>query len=179
MAGFERISKCSMRHPHAALPMIAIPNRAGEIVLRMLPITLRRRCCRISTRTFPPAGHRAGRANCGKSTMVSLIPRFYDVCQAVSPRRRRPAPAPRLALQISIVPQDVFLFTAMCARTSCLATPTPARSTSSRQPRLPTHTNYHPAPDGYNTPIGERGLLSGGQRQRLSIARAVLKNTPS
>jgi ATP-binding cassette subfamily B protein len=124
-----------------------------------------------------------GPTGVGKSTMVSLIPRFYDVCGGqilLDGRDIRELTLESLRQQISIVLQDVFLFHGN-VRDNILF----GRQDASEEEVIAAakvanaHGFISSLSDGYDTLIGERGVkLSGGQKQRLSIARAVLKNAP-
>ena len=124
-----------------------------------------------------------GPTGVGKTTMASLIPRFYDVeggSVTLDGFDLRDLVLKSLRQQISIVRQDVFLFHGT-ARENILF----GRETATGQEMIEAATvaNAHEfitqLPDGYDTLIGERGVkLSGGQKQRLSIARAVLKDAP-
>jgi ATP-binding cassette subfamily B protein/subfamily B ATP-binding cassette protein MsbA len=124
-----------------------------------------------------------GPTGVGKTTMASLIPRFYDVESGVvtlDAHDLRHVTLKSLRRQISIVRQDVFLFHGT-ARENILF----GREDASDQEMVEAAeiANAHgfilQLPDGYDTLIGERGVkLSGGQKQRLSIARAVLKDAP-
>jgi ATP-binding cassette subfamily B protein/subfamily B ATP-binding cassette protein MsbA len=124
-----------------------------------------------------------GPTGVGKSTLVSLIPRFYDVSSGMitlDGRDIREYNLDSLRQQISIVLQDVFLFYGSVRDNLLFGRPD---ATSAEMIAAAQTANAHEfimrLPDGYDTLIGERGVkLSGGQKQRLSIARAVLKNAP-
>ena len=124
-----------------------------------------------------------GPTGVGKTTLASLIPRFYDVCEGsicLDGTDLRDLTLKSLRQQISIVSQDVFLFHGT-ARENILF----GRGDATEQEMIEAaeianaHEFITHLPDGYNTLIGERGVkLSGGQKQRLAIARAVLKDAP-
>jgi ATP-binding cassette subfamily B protein len=124
-----------------------------------------------------------GPTGVGKSTMVSLIPRFYDATSGVitlDGRDIRTIHLDSLRKQISIVLQDVFLFHGSVKENILFGRP---RATESEIVAAAVAANAHEfiekLANGYDTMIGERGIkLSGGQKQRLSIARAILKDTP-
>jgi ATP-binding cassette subfamily B protein len=124
-----------------------------------------------------------GPTGVGKSTLVSLIPRFYDVCSGaitLDGRDIREITLESLRQQISIVLQDVFLFYGTVSENILFGQP---HATEAEMIEAAKVANAHQfileLPDGYNTLIGERGIkLSGGQKQRLSVARAVLKDAP-
>ncbi len=124
-----------------------------------------------------------GPTGVGKSTLVSLIPRFYDVtCGTITLDGRdiREYTLESLRQQISIVLQDVFLFYGTVRENILFGRPdaTEAEMIAAAQ-AANAHEFIAQLPDGSDTLIGERGVkLSGGQKQRLSIARAVLKDAP-
>jgi len=124
-----------------------------------------------------------GPTGVGKSTLVSLIPRFYDVCRGVitlDGHDIRTLTLESLRRQISIVLQDVFLFHGTVRENILFGRPDASEAEVIAAAQIANaHTFICALPDGYDTLIGERGVkLSGGQKQRLSIARAVLKDAP-
>jgi ATP-binding cassette subfamily B protein/subfamily B ATP-binding cassette protein MsbA len=124
-----------------------------------------------------------GPTGVGKTTMASLIPRFYDVVEGsitLDGYDIRNLTFKSLRKQISIVLQDVFLFHGTARENILFGRP---GATDEEVIEAAKVANAHQfivqLPDGYDTIIGERGVkLSGGQKQRLAIARAVLKNAP-
>jgi ATP-binding cassette subfamily B protein len=124
-----------------------------------------------------------GPTGVGKSTLVSLIPRFYDVSageillDGTDLRRIRLADLRR---QISMVLQDVFLFYGSVRENILFGRPEADEAEIVAAAKAANAHDFIAAlPDGYDTLIGERGVkLSGGQKQRLSIARALLKDAP-
>ena len=124
-----------------------------------------------------------GPTGVGKSTLVSLIPRFYDVsCGSITLDGCdvRDLMLESLRQQISIVLQDVFLFHGT-VRENILFGRLDAteRDLIAAAKVANAHDFIMALSEGYDTMIGERGVkLSGGQKQRLSIARAVLKDAP-
>jgi ATP-binding cassette subfamily B protein len=124
-----------------------------------------------------------GPTGVGKSTLVSLIPRFYDVTGGairLDGRDLREYTLDSLRGQISIVLQDVFLFYGTVRQNLLFGRP---EATEEQMIAAAQAANAHQfiadLPEGYDTLIGERGVkLSGGQKQRLSIARAILKDAP-
>ena len=124
-----------------------------------------------------------GPTGVGKSTLVSLIPRFYDVTRGairLDGRDLREYKLDSLRQQISIVLQDVFLFYGTVRENILFGRPGASEEQVIAAAKVANaHDFIRQLPDGYDTLIGERGVkLSGGQKQRLSIARAVLKDAP-
>ena len=124
-----------------------------------------------------------GPTGVGKTTLASLIPRFYDVCEGsitLDGIDIRDLSLKSLRRQISIVTQDVFLFHGTVRENILFGR---SDATEEEMVHAAKVANAHEfivrLPNGYDTLIGERGVkLSGGQRQRLAIARAVLKDAP-
>jgi ABC-type multidrug transport system fused ATPase/permease subunit len=120
-----------------------------------------------------------GATGSGKTTLVQLIPRLYDVTEGallVDGADVRDVDAASLRAQIAVVNDDPFLFSATVAENIAYA-----RADASQEEielaarRAQAHDFIQRLPDGYETRVGERGLtLSGGQRQRVAIARAFL-----
>ena len=124
-----------------------------------------------------------GPTGVGKSTLVSLIPRFYDVSGGsilLDGRDVREYTLDSLRQQISVVLQDVFLFYGTIRENILFgqSSANEAEMISAAQ-TANAHAFILQLPNDYDTMVGERGIkLSGGQKQRISIARAVLKNAP-
>jgi ATP-binding cassette, subfamily B, bacterial len=133
-----------------------------------------------------PASHiiaLVGPTGVGKSTLVSLIPRFYDVSEGTicfDGKDIRSLTLESLRRQISIVLQDVFLFHGSVRENILFGRPDATEQDIISAAKVANaHSFIMALPEGYDTMIGERGVkLSGGQKQRLSIARAVLKDAP-
>jgi ATP-binding cassette subfamily B protein len=124
-----------------------------------------------------------GPTGVGKSTLVSLIPRFYDVTSGRIRLDRRDLheyTLDSLRQQISIVLQDVFLFYGTVRDNLLFGRPDASEAEIEAAAKAANaHDFITDLPNGYDTLIGERGVkLSGGQKQRLSIARAILKDAP-
>jgi ATP-binding cassette subfamily B protein len=122
-----------------------------------------------------------GPTGCGKTTLTTLIPRFYDVQAGtieLDGQDVHSVTLQSLRAAVGIVSQDTFLFSTTVAENIAFGTPeaTPEQIvTAARQAQA--HEFICDLPDGYDTVVGERGLsLSGGQRQRIAIARALLMN---
>ncbi len=124
-----------------------------------------------------------GPTGVGKTTLVSLIPRFYDRtegCITLDGRDLHDYTLESLRGQISIVLQDVFLFYGSVRENLLFGR---REAGEAEMVTAAVAANAHDfimeLPQGYDTLIGERGVkLSGGQKQRLSIARAILKDAP-
>lgn len=124
-----------------------------------------------------------GPTGVGKTTIISLIARFYDPVSGsitLDGKDLRSITLSSLRNQISIVLQDVFLFNGSVADNIAYGSKSATLDDIKRAAEIARADEFiNELPDGYNTLIGERGVtLSGGQKQRLSIARAVLRNTP-
>lgn len=124
-----------------------------------------------------------GTSGVGKSTLCSLIPRFYEVSGGritIDGTDIRSFTLKSLRNSIGIVQQDVYLFTGSVMDNIRYGRPnaTEAEIVAAAQ-NANAHEFIMNLPDGYDTYIGQRGVkLSGGQKQRLSIARVFLKNPP-
>lgn len=124
-----------------------------------------------------------GMSGGGKSTLVSLIPRFYDVTEGrilLDGVDIRDIRVRSLRDKIGIVFQDSFLFSDSVKENILLGEPD---ATDEEVIAAAKAANAHDfimnLPDGYDTKVGERGIkLSGGQKQRIAIARVFLKNPP-
>ncbi len=124
-----------------------------------------------------------GPTGVGKSTLASLIPRFYDVNRGritLDGHDIRDLTIESLRRQISIVLQDVFLFHGTVRENILFGLPDAGEEEMKEAARVANAVEFiDKLPEGYDTVIGERGVkLSGGQKQRLAIARAVLKDAP-
>lgn len=124
-----------------------------------------------------------GGSGAGKTTLCSLIPRFYDVTQGkilLDGQDLRKIKIQSLRNQIGIVQQDVYLFVGTVMENIRYGKPD---ATDEEVIQAAKAANAHEfimeLEQGYNTDIGQRGVkLSGGQKQRISIARVFLKNPP-
>jgi ATP-binding cassette subfamily B protein len=124
-----------------------------------------------------------GPTGVGKTTLVSLIPRFYDVSSGIitlDGHDLREYTLDSLRQHISIVLQDVFLFYGTVRENLLFGRPNADEDEMIAAANAANaHDFISDLPEGYDTLIGERGVkLSGGQKQRLSIARAILKDAP-
>ncbi len=124
-----------------------------------------------------------GNSGGGKSTLVNLLPRFYDIKDGsikIDSTDIRNITLKSLRNNISMVFQDNFLYTGTIKENILMGKPN-ATEDELKQAIESAHLEEMIAelPDGIDTMLGERGLtLSGGQRQRVAIARAILKNSP-
>lgn len=124
-----------------------------------------------------------GPSGVGKTTMCSLIPRFYEVSEGsitIDGRDIRDMKLRSLRKNIGVVQQEVYLFAGSILENIRYGKP---EATEQEIIEAAINANAHDfimgLPDGYHTFIGQRGIkLSGGQKQRLSIARVFLKNPP-
>ncbi len=124
-----------------------------------------------------------GPSGVGKSTLCSLIPRFYDIdggAILIDDTDIRDIKLKLLRENIGIVQQDVFLFTGSVRENIAYGRPD---ATDAEIIDAAKNANAHgfimQLPNGYDTGVGEKGVkLSGGQKQRISIARVFLKNPP-
>lgn len=122
-----------------------------------------------------------GATGSGKTTLVSLLPRLYDVSEGsvlIDGVDVSTVTLPSLRAAVAIVSDDPFLFSATVADNISYMRPDTRRSEIELAAQRAQADDFiGELPDGYDTLIGERGLtLSGGQRQRLAIARALLAN---
>jgi len=124
-----------------------------------------------------------GPSGVGKTTLLNLLPRFYDVTKGsltIDGVDIRDYTLKSLRSQISIVTQETILFNETVAYNISYGTDNPDMKDIIRAAEIANaHSFITKMPQGYNTIIGERGFrLSGGEKQRISIARAVFKNSP-
>ena len=190
LAGFERIADILTVSPEIASPeephtftepikgVVRFENvcfyyNQGEEVLTDISLDI-------------PAGSTValvGPTGVGKTTLVSLIPRFYDVIDGkvcIDGVDVREIELDQLHQSVSMVLQDVFLFHGTVRENILFGKPGATEEEMIRAAEIANATEFiDHMPNGYDTLIGERGVkLSGGQKQRLSIARAVLKDSP-
>jgi len=124
-----------------------------------------------------------GPTGAGKSTLVSLIPRFFDPTAGrvlIDGRDIREVQLASLRQQVALVLQEPFLFPLTIAENIAYGRPGASRAEVEAAARAANADAFiSRLPDAYDTVIGERGAtLSGGERQRISIARALLKDAP-
>jgi subfamily B ATP-binding cassette protein MsbA len=151
----------------------AYDDGAGKVVLRNVSFTAR-------------AGQMiaiVGLSGAGKTTLVNLLPRFYDVTGGailIDGTDVRDVTLKSLRQQIGMVTQETVLFDDTVAANIAYAQPEATREAIEAAARAAhAHEFIQRLPNKYDTRIAERGQrLSGGERQRLAIARALLKNSP-
>ena len=119
----------------------------------------------------------------GKSTLMHLLPRFYDPSKGqvfIDNHDIRDVTVDSLRANIGIVQQDIFLFTDTIRSNISYSNPRASYNDVVKAAKIAQiHDFIISLPDGYETWVGERGLtLSGGQRQRISIARTMLLDPP-
>jgi len=154
---FEGVGLTFEGSPHAALHDIDLEIEAGETVALV------------------------GAMGSGKTALVSLLPRLYDVTagrvriDGLDVREVDPA---SLRHQIAVVTDDPFLFSATVHENIAYGRPEATREEVQAAARAAQADSFiQQLPKGYDTLVGERGLtLSGGQRQRIAIARAIVAN---
>ncbi len=190
MAGAERVSELLDEKPEVVErpDAIVLPARAkGELILTDVSFHyIEDQPVLEDINLHIPSGHvvaLVGPTGVGKSTLVSLIPRFYDVKTGsitLDGHDIRDLALNSLRRQTSIVLQDVFLFHGTARENILFGKPDATEEEMIEAAKVANaHDFIQDLSDGYETIIGERGVkLSGGQKQRLAIARAVLKDAP-
>ena len=190
MAGAERVSELLDERPGVVErpDAIVLPARArGELALTDVSFHyILGQPVLQDINLDIPAGNvvaLVGPTGVGKSTLISLIPRFYDVQEGsitLDGHDIRDLALDSLRRQTSIVLQDVFLFHGTARENILFGKPDASDEEMIEAAKVANaHEFIQDLSDGYETIIGERGVkLSGGQKQRLAIARAVLKDAP-
>jgi ATP-binding cassette subfamily B protein/subfamily B ATP-binding cassette protein MsbA len=190
LAGAERVAELLEEAPDVVerRDAVSLPGRAkGAIVLRDVGFHYSRGDVVLEHIDLDIASGMVvalvGPTGVGKTTLASLIPRFYDVVDgsiSLDGHDIRDLTVQSLRRQISIVLQDVFLFHGTARENILFGRPGATEEEMIEAAKVANaHEFITELPDGYDTLIGERGVkLSGGQKQRLAIARAVLKDAP-
>lgn len=147
--------------------------RSGQTVLHDVSFNIK------AGETIALVGH----SGSGKTTIASLLPRFYELNSGrilLDGTSISELSLPTLRRQIALVSQNVTLFNDTLANNIAYGQKDISHDQIVAAAKLAyAHEFIQRLPDGYNTPVGENGvLLSGGQRQRLAIARAILKDAP-
>lgn len=122
-----------------------------------------------------------GPNGCGKTTLMNLLPRFFDVRSGairIDGHDLRDVRIASIRRQIGMVTQETILFEDTVARNIAYGNPHATRETIEEAARRAyAHQFISSLPQGYETTVGERGMsLSGGQRQRIALARAMLRD---
>ncbi|HJT87636.1 MAG TPA: ABC transporter ATP-binding protein [Bryobacteraceae bacterium] len=185
-ASLGRINEILREKPTIVGPPDAAPigNLRGEIEFRGVTMSFGSGAALDGIDLRIPAGTTVavvGHTGCGKSTLVSLIPRLMDptggavLLDGVDLRALDPA---ALRREIGFVPQETFLFSATLAENLAFGVKGATRGQIRRAAELAGLTaDIEGFPEGYDTVVGERGItLSGGQKQRTAIARALLRD---
>ena len=187
-ASGARIFQILDREPEIVSPPDAppLPAGAGRVVLRGVGLTFEGSShpALRDINLEVPAGQTValvGAMGSGKSALVQLLPRLYDVNTGsveIDGADVRSVELASLRGEIAIVNDDPFLFSATVHENIAYAHPEATREDVQRAAQAAQAAAFiDRLPDGYDTRIGERGLtLSGGQRQRIAIARAILAN---
>jgi len=190
LAGADRISGllAEAEEPHNVPGSVLITGRVkGDIKFRNVVFEYNPGIPVLEDISLAIPAHSAvalvGPSGVGKSTLASLVPRFYDVTAGsieLDKYDLREYTLDSLRQQISIVLQDVFLFYGTVRENILFGRPDASEDEMIAAARAANaHEFIMQISEGYDTIIGERGVkLSGGQKQRLSIARAVLKDAP-
>ncbi len=175
--------KSDIRDKPGALPM---PRTPGRVVFRDVTFGYgRQEVLRGINLVVEPGEAVAvvGSSGVGKSTLVSLLPRFYDVTGgaiAIDGYDVRDVTVGSLRSRIAVVTQETVLFNDTVRRNIAYGRPDASLEDIQRAAaQAYAHDFISAMPEGYETVIGEKGVnLSGGERQRLCIARAILADAP-
>ncbi|WP_096551295.1 ABC transporter ATP-binding protein [Ureibacillus thermosphaericus] len=189
MAGFKRFRELLMQDPEIQdrPNAVAVPHLQGNISFNNVSFQYDESKPVLRNISFNiQAGQTiafVGPSGAGKTTICSLIPRFYDVnagAITIDGIDVRDITQKSLREQIGIVQQDVFLFTGtICENIEYGRLGASFEEIQAAAEKAHLKEFIESLPDGYETQIGERGLkLSGGQKQRIAIARMFLKNPP-
>lgn len=190
LAGFERIAEILTVTPEIASPAephIFLEPIKGNVRFENVHFSYKQDEEVLTAINLDiPAGSTValiGPTGVGKTTLVSLIPRFYDVIEgkvSIDGVDVREIELDQLHQSVSMVLQDVFLFHGTIRENILFGKPDATEEEMIRAVEIANASEFiDHMPNGYDTLIGERGVkLSGGQKQRLSIARAVLKDSP-
>ena len=188
--GFERFREIMSIQPDIedAKDAVVLPHVKGDITFENVSFQYQENQENVLNHInlqVPAGAYMAlvGSSGAGKTTLCSLIPRFYDVTDGrilVDGQDIRKVTLKSLRDQIGMVQQDVYLFAGTIMENIRYGKPD---ATEAEVIEAAKNANAHEFimsfPDGYETDIGQRGIkLSGGQKQRLSIARVFLKKPP-
>ncbi len=177
-------AKPPVEEPAGAKVAELAPSIGFEEVTFAYPTAKRRTLQQLSFDLKP--GERVGivgPSGVGKSSLVRLLLRFYDPQEGrvtIGGRDLRELPFETIRSSIAVVQQDAFLFHGTVGENIRLGRPEASEEEMIAAAKVANiHDFVTDLPQGYDTPIGEKGIkLSGGQRQRVAIARAVLRDAP-
>ena len=171
----DSVDAVNMKHPDGDICYhdVSFSYEDNEIVLNHIDFTIK------SGKSIALVGPSGG----GKTTICSLLPRFYDITDGlitIGGQNIKDIKLESLRSSIGIVQQDVYLFGGSVKENIAYGNPD---ATFDEIVEAAKKANIHDfimtLPNGYDTFVGERGTrLSGGQKQRISIARVFLKNPP-
>ena len=187
MAGFSRFLEVMNTEPAVtdAPDAKELKNVRGEVEYRDVCFSYGNGVEVLKNVSFrvPPGGSLAlvGPSGGGKTTLCSLLPRFYDVTAGavlVDGQDVRSLTQESLRRAVGVIQQDVFLFAGTVRENIRYGRPDATdKEVVEAAVRAEIHEEILLMPDGYDSFIGERGvMLSGGQKQRIAIARVFLKN---
>ncbi|HET6609913.1 MAG TPA: ABC transporter ATP-binding protein [Rhodopila sp.] len=184
----EAISTLLTPHELEDLPhAVALPLSRGEVVFEQVRFAYPHRAPVLNDFDLViEPGERVGLvgySGAGKSTVLALLQRFYDVSGgriSVDGRDIRDVTQESLRNVMAVVPQDVSMFHRSVLENIRYARPDATKEDVLAAAEMAYCRDFIEAlPEGFDTMVGDRGVkLSGGQRQRLAIARALLKNAP-
>ena len=172
---------------HSGSTSLPLENIRGEVKLNNVTFAYNQREPVIENLSLDiPAGHTiaiVGATGSGKSTLVKLLLRFYEINSGsitLDGRNIKDIVLWDLRRAIGLVSQDIFLFHGTVRDNISYGSPDATISQIERAAKIAEAAQFiSELPQGYDTIVGERGQkLSGGQKQRIAIARAVLKNPP-
>ncbi len=164
---------------------VTLSNVRGEVVFENVSFSYREGVEALRGVSFAAAAGQktaiVGTTGSGKTTLVNLLPRFYDPTEGrilIDGRDIREFTRQSLREHIGLVPQETFLFSTSIYENIGYGNPHAGKEeiiAAARAAQI--HDFIEALPQGYRTVVGERGIdLSGGQKQRIAIARALLKN---
>ena len=189
-SGFERFAEIMEIEPDIVdkKDAVSVENLKGEIVFDHVSFCYQDAEERVLSNVQLEVeageyGALVGASGVGKTTLCSLIPRFYDVTEGairIDGIDIRDMKQKDLRNQIGIVQQDVYLFAGTILDNIRYGKPDATdEEVVEAAKRANAHEFIMSFPEGYHADIGQRGVkLSGGQKQRISIARVFLKNPP-
>ena len=188
--GFERFYELMSidEEPYEKIDAVTLENVQGKITFEHVDFKYKSSNRLVLTNfnlSVEPGDYIAlvGESGVGKSTICSLIPRFYDIIDGsikIDDIDIRDVTLKSLRDNIGIVQQDVYLFNGDIYENICYGNLNATKEEIIAAAKRANADGFiSELPEGYNTEVGQRGVrLSGGQKQRISIARVFLKNPP-